>query len=87
MEAVGAFWARVTATVPDLPTTVLVATAAVAAVLVLSPALWRPARNVVTIAHEGAHGLVALAAGLRLSGIWLLSDSSGLNVSAGCLIG
>ncbi|WP_104523889.1 M50 family metallopeptidase [Blastococcus atacamensis] len=83
MEVLGRFWTRVTATVPDLSTTVLLATAAVAAVLVLSPALWRPARNVVTIAHEGAHGLVALAAGRRLAGIRLHSDTSGLTVSAG----
>ena len=52
-------------------------------VLVLSPTLWRPTRHVVTIAHEGAHGLVALAAGRRLSGIRLHSDTSGLTVSAG----
>jgi len=83
VEILGRFWARVTATVPDLPTTVLLSTAAVAALLVLSPALWRPTRHVVTIAHEGAHGLVALAAGRRLSGIRLHSDTSGLTVSAG----
>ncbi|TFV51601.1 M50 family metallopeptidase [Blastococcus sp. TF02A-35] len=83
MEVLGRFWARVTATVPELSTTVLLVTAAAAALLVLSPALWRPARNVVTIAHEGAHGLVALAAGRRLAGIRLHSDTSGLTVSAG----
>ncbi|MGY2077484.1 M50 family metallopeptidase [Blastococcus sp. SYSU DS0828] len=83
MEVLARFWSRVTATVPDQSTTVLVATAAIAALLVLSPALWRPARNVVTIAHEGAHGLVALAAGRRLAGIRLHSDTSGLTVSAG----
>ncbi|TFV87886.1 M50 family peptidase [Blastococcus sp. CT_GayMR20] len=83
MEVLGRFWARVTAPVPELPTEVLLGTAAVAAVLVLSPVLWRPTRHVVTIAHEGAHGLVALAAGRRLSGIRLHSDTSGLTVSAG----
>jgi hypothetical protein len=83
VEVLGRFWARVTATVPDLSTTVLLATAAAALVLVLSPTLWPPARNVVTIAHEGAHGLVALAAGRRLAGIRLHSDTSGLTVSAG----
>jgi hypothetical protein len=77
------FWARVTATVPELSTQVLLGTAVVAAALVLSPVLWRPTRHVVTIAHEGAHGLVALAAGRRLSGIRLHSDTSGLTVSAG----
>ncbi|TQN43030.1 peptidase M50B-like protein [Blastococcus colisei] len=83
VEVLGRFWTQVTATVPDLSTTVLLAAAAAAALLVLSPALWRPARHAVTIAHEGAHGLVALAAGRRLSGIRLHSDTSGLTVSAG----
>ena len=83
MELLGRFWARVTATVPELPHTVLLATAAVAALLILSPTLWHIARHAVTIAHEGAHGLVALAAGRRLSGIRLHSDTSGLTLSAG----
>jgi Peptidase M50B-like len=83
VEVLGRFWVRVTATVPELSLTVLLATAAAAAVLVLSPTLWRATRHVVTIAHEGAHGVVALAAGRRLSGIRLHSDTSGLTVSAG----
>jgi hypothetical protein len=83
MDVVGRFWDRVTAVVPDLPPSVLLGTAAAAALLVLSPTLWRLTRNAVTIAHEGAHGAVALAAGRRLSGIRLHSDTSGLTVSAG----
>jgi hypothetical protein len=83
VEVLGRFWARVTATVPELRTDVLLASAAVALLLVLSPALWRLTRHVVTIAHEGAHGLVALASGRRLSGIRLHSDTSGLTISAG----
>ena len=83
MEVLGRFWAQVTAPTPDLRPEVLLGTAAVAAALVLSPALWRSTRHVVTIAHEGAHGLVALVAGRRLSGIRLHSDTSGLTVSAG----
>jgi Peptidase M50B-like len=83
VDVVGRFWDRVTAVVPDLPKTVLLGAAAAAAVLVLSPTLWRLTRNAVTIAHEGAHGVVALAAGRRLSGIRLHSDTSGLTVSAG----
>ena len=83
MEVLEQFWVRVSATVPEPSTQVLLGTAAVAAALVLSPVLWRPTRHVVTIAHEGAHGLVALAAGRRLSGIRLHSDTSGLTVSAG----
>ena len=83
MDLLAGFWARITATVPALPSGVLLATAAVAALLILSPTLWQLTRHVVTIAHEGAHGVVALAAGRRLSGIRLHSDTSGLTLSAG----
>ena len=83
VEVVGRFWARVTATVPDLSVGILLAALVAAAVLVLVPSAWRATRHAVTIAHEGAHGLVALAAGRRLSGIRLHSDTSGLTVSAG----
>jgi hypothetical protein len=83
VDVLGRFWARVTTPVAGLPTEVLLAAAAAAALLVLSPTLWRVTRHVVTIAHEGAHGLVALAAGRRLAGIRLHSDTSGLTVSAG----
>jgi len=83
VDVLGRFWDRVTAVVPDLSTSVLLGAAAAAALLVLSPTLWRLTRHAVTIAHEGAHGAVALAAGRRLSGIRLHSDTSGLTVSAG----
>ena len=36
-----------------------------------------------TIAHEGAHGVAALASGRRLAGIRVHSDTSGLTVSRG----
>jgi hypothetical protein len=77
------FWERVSAANPPLPLPVLLGCAVVAAVLVLSPALWRRTRHVVTIAHEGAHGLAALATGRRLAGIRLHGDTSGLTLSAG----
>ncbi|TYP89162.1 M50 family metallopeptidase [Blastococcus xanthinilyticus] len=76
-------WDRVTAPAAEPTTPVLLGAAAAAALLVLVPELWRLSRNVVTIAHEGAHGLVAAAAGRRLAGIRLHSDTSGLTVSAG----
>ncbi|MFI9118243.1 M50 family metallopeptidase [Streptomyces bikiniensis] len=59
------------------------ATAGCALVLVVVRGLWLPARNAITIAHEGGHGIVALAAGRRLEGIRLHSDTSGLTVSRG----
>ena len=83
MDVVEGLWARVTTPLPQLSAVVLVGALLAAAAVVLAPALWRPARTVVTIAHEGAHGLVALAAGRRLAGIRLHSDTSGLTVSAG----
>ena len=83
MDGVGRFWGEVTTRVPDLARPLLLVTAAAALLLVATPALWRRTRNVVTIAHEGAHGLVAVVAGRRLSGIRLHSDTSGLTVSAG----
>ncbi|MFF8830188.1 M50 family metallopeptidase [Streptomyces sp. NPDC015131] len=62
----------------------LVVVTAVAALAVTVPhRVWRLARNAVTIAHEGGHGLVALLTGRRLDGIRLHSDTSGLTVSRG----
>lgn len=62
----------------------LVAATGAAALLATSVrALWRPARNAVTIAHEGGHALVALLTGRRLEAIRLHSDTSGLTVSRG----
>ncbi|MGH9209702.1 MAG: M50 family metallopeptidase [Acidimicrobiales bacterium] len=45
--------------------------------------VWRWARNVVTIVHEGGHAVVAVLTGRRLTGIKLHADTSGLTVSAG----
>ncbi|MER5394216.1 M50 family metallopeptidase [Saccharopolyspora sp. NPDC002686] len=52
-------------------------------VLVVNRATWLPLRNVVTIAHEGGHAVIALLSGRKLNGIRLHSDTSGLTVSTG----
>lgn len=65
------------------PATMVLVTAGVAITVVVVQALWRPARNVITIVHEAGHALVALLAGRRLSGIRLHSDTSGVTVSRG----
>lgn len=54
-----------------------------ALLLVAVPSTWRVTRHVVTIAHEGAHGVAAVLSGRRLAGIRLHSDTSGLTVSRG----
>ncbi|MFF9148148.1 M50 family metallopeptidase [Streptomyces sp. NPDC014861] len=62
----------------------LVIATGVAALAVTVPRrLWLLARNAITIAHEGGHGLVALATGRRLEAIRLHSDTSGLTVTRG----
>lgn len=64
------------------PELAIVMTAA-AAVTVFVPGLWRVARHLLTIVHEGGHAVAALLAGRRLSGIRLHADTSGLTVSHG----
>lgn len=76
-------WQDVTGTQPPPGEGSVLATALVALALVVVPPAWRLARHVVTIAHEGAHGVAALVSGRRLAGIRLHSDTSGLTVSRG----
>ncbi len=68
---------------PAPPPGLILATCAVAVAAVLVPALWRLARNLITISHEGGHALVAVLTGRRLTGIRLHSDTSGLTVARG----
>ncbi|MET8699951.1 M50 family metallopeptidase [Kitasatospora sp. NPDC004723] len=76
-------WTAVTGPQPDPPGWLALATGATALLTVLARPLWRIARNAVTIAHEGGHGLAALATRRRLAGIRLHSDTSGLTLSYG----
>ena len=76
-------WQDVVGTQPPLGHSSVLATALVALALVLVPQAWHVTRHVVTIAHEGAHGVAALLSGRRLAGIRLHSDTSGLTVSKG----
>ncbi len=73
----------VTAVSPPPALGVVLATAVLALVLTATPSVWRHTRHLVTIAHEGAHGVAALISGRRLAGIRLHSDTSGLTVSRG----
>jgi hypothetical protein len=76
-------WDRLTGTQPDPSRWLIGATALLALAAVLTARVWHIARNAVTIAHEGGHGLLALLTGRRLEGIRLHSDTSGLTVSRG----
>lgn len=83
VERGGSIAERLTTTQEAPPPWLVLGAAAVALVLVGYGPLWRMTRNVVTIAHEGGHALVALLTGRRLNSITLHSDTSGLTVSSG----
>lgn len=74
---------EVLGTQPSPATELVVATAVLALLVVTARPVWRYARNIITIAHEGGHALVAVLVGRRLSGIRLHSDTSGLTLSRG----
>ncbi|GAB3483781.1 M50 family metallopeptidase [Nocardiopsis coralliicola] len=65
------------------PLWLVIATAVAALAVVGAGGAWRIARNIVTIAHEGGHAVVALLSGRQLTGIRLHSDTSGVTVSRG----
>ncbi|WKX72492.1 M50 family metallopeptidase [Streptomyces sp. XD-27] len=76
-------WDRVVGSQPDPSRWLVVSAGVVALAVVVYRTTWVIARNAITIAHEGGHGLVALLSGRRLDGIRLHSDTSGLTVSRG----
>lgn len=83
MDALLGFWEQISARHAPLPLVTAWLTVAAAAILVLVPVLWRHSRHVITLAHEGGHGVAATLSGRRLGGIRLHSDTSGLTVSRG----
>lgn len=76
-------WRRAMAVQPPPAPVVVVLAAVIAGALVLPRAIWPYTRMLVTITHEGAHGVAALLTGRRLQGIRLHSNTSGLTVSSG----
>ena len=68
---------------PAPPAEVIMIIAVVAALAVLIRPVWPVTRLLVTVTHEGAHGVAALLTGRRLHGIRLHSDTSGLTLSSG----
>ena len=78
---------RVLQAQPIPPTSTVTSTAVLALFLVWYGRSWRVSRNVITIAHEGGHAVVAVLTGRRLQGIRLHSDTSGLTLTRGKLSG
>ncbi len=79
----GDVWREVLTTQPEPEQWIIIGAAVLALAAVLLNPVWRVARNVVTIAHEGGHALVALLSGRQLTAIRLHSDTSGVTVSRG----
>jgi peptidase M50B-like protein len=79
----GEIWHRVITVQPLPPAWLVAASGLLALAVVLARRSWRIARNVVTIAHEGGHALVALATGRRLAGVRLHQSTAGETISAG----
>ncbi|MBF9067583.1 M50 family metallopeptidase [Streptacidiphilus fuscans] len=82
-HSISQVWDQLTGTQAMPNSTVIWATAVLALLAVGWRTVWQLTRNVVTIAHEGGHALVALLMRRRLHGIRLHSDTSGLTVSSG----
>jgi hypothetical protein len=83
VELIAEVWRRAMAVQPPPAPLVVALAAVIAGALVLPRAIWPYTRVLVTITHEGAHGVAALLTGRRLQGIRLHSDASGLTVSSG----
>jgi hypothetical protein len=67
--------------------TLVLVTGLLAVAAVASRRVWPVSRNVVTMAHEGGHALVALLTGRRLAGVRLFHNTAGVTVTAGYATG
>ena len=83
VDLIAEVWRRAIAVQPPPAPILVVLAAATAGALVLPRVAWQYTRMLITITHEGAHGVAALVTGRRLQGIRLHSDTSGLTVSSG----
>ena len=83
MELLATIWRRAGAEQPSPAPEIVLGLALLALALVILRRIWPVTRLVVTITHEGAHGVAALLTGRRLRGIRLHTDTSGFTVSQG----
>lgn len=82
MNKVTSIWENIS-TVSDPPNlTLLLVCFAIAIVLVVTPA-WSLSRNIITVAHEGGHALIAKLTFRQVSGIKLNANTSGVTITKG----
>lgn len=79
----GEMWEQVTSVQPVPAPEIVALTGVLALVLIAWAPAWRITRQGVTIVHEAAHALVAVACGRSLHGVRLHRDSSGLTLTRG----
>jgi hypothetical protein len=79
----GAGWGAIMSERLEPSSWLVAVTGACALFAVMVDRVWRWARNVITIVHEGGHAIAALLTGRRLAGIRLHSNTSGLTLSVG----
>lgn len=83
LRRAGSAWHHAFAAQALPPRWLVLASAALALVVVASAQAWPRARTVVTIVHEAGHAIVALAVGQRRVRVRLYRDTAGETVSAG----
>src|SRR5271166_1952472 len=76
-------WHHAFAAQPVPPLWLVLASGALALLVVASARVWPVARNVVTIVHEGGHALLALVTGQRLIRVRLYRNTAGETLSTG----
>lgn len=79
----GTVWQHALAAQPRPPQWLVLASAALALLVVASARVWPRARTVVTIVHEGGHALAALATGQRRVRVRLYRDTAGETFATG----
>jgi hypothetical protein len=79
----GGVWHHAFASQPHPPQWLVLATGALALVVVVSAWTWPHVRTVVTIVHEGGHAIVALLTGQRRIRVRLYRDTAGETLSTG----
>jgi hypothetical protein len=80
---IGRLWHQLSDTQPVPDVRWVLATGAVALVIVGHHRTWPWIRLAVTVVHEAGHAVVAVLVGRRLAGIKVHSDTSGVTVSSG----
>lgn len=82
MEQIPELWAKLIEVQVKPELWMILAAWTIALALTFTP-IWRMARNIITVVHEGGHALMAVVWGRRIAGIKLHSDTSGVTISSG----